>query len=665
MNTAHKTQYSHRVVNDRAFMADVPAANDAVFHILSPLRIVVTDALGKVTHLRYDAVGRLIETIDPLGRHTTLAYDKLDRLVSQTDPNGKTTTFTYDPVGNLLSVTDPKGHSIVFTYDVMNRVASRTDAVGQTETFDYDLNGNLIKVTDRRGQVSVLAYDKLNRLVKTTYADGSTVENRYDSRGRLVRVADSAGGTQTFQYDALGRLAHETAANGALDYQYDPLSRALSRQVVGQAPVNYTYDPVGNLLKAASPQASVDFSYDALNRRTTIQRANGVTTTQTYDALSRVLAITHKNAKGVIDRQTYAYDKAGNRKSLDNTLGAPYRTAAATAQYDAANRLIQRGDTTYTYDENGNRTRKTTPQGTTTYTWDSRNRLTSITEPNGAISRFTYDAFNNLIRQQVTGPAGNNRTDYLTDDLTNVIRQTNDSGTTLSMLTGRSIDDTLAITTNTGAQDYIARDSINSTTATTDETGVLKQAFSYEPYGQSSKATTTTTFPVQYTGRLPVADGLYYYRARFYDPVAGRFLTSDPIGLAGGLNNYNYVESNPLNWIDPWGLIKLPSDPSGLASNWERDPSHRDPNGERWTNGSDVLDFHKGRPGMPGWRGKDHWHHNGGDKHMEPGEECPTSDDPPVDNSSDQNFQIEPPPPWAWVIPLLIPFPGNPLYGGL
>jgi RHS repeat-associated protein len=124
--------------------------------------------------------------------------------------------------------------------------------------------------------------------------------------------------------------------------------------------------------------------------------------------------------------------------------------------------------------------------------------------------------------------------------------------------------------------------------------------------------------------------GLHQNWMRDFDPATGRYAQSDPIGLNGGINTYAYGGGYPTRWIDPSGLITLPSDPSGLPGGWTRDPSHRDPNGERWTNGTDVLDFHRGRPGLPGWRGKNHWHHNGDEEHLPPGKQCPTSDDPPA-----------------------------------
>lgn len=533
--------------------------------------IRLIDSLGNTAQFGYDSVGRLVEAIDAQNRRSKIVYDNLNRVVTQINGKDQSTAVRYDAVGNLLSVTDAEGHSIAFTYDTMNRVATRTDAAGRSESFEYDLNGNLIKSTDRRGQTTAYTYDDLDRLVTIHYADGNIIGLRYDTRNRVIRIEDTAGGTQSFQYDVLGRLISETAPNGSINYQYDALGRIISRQVVGQTAVTYTYDAVGNIVSVSDANASVNFSYDALDRRTTLQRGNGVVTNQDYDELSRVLAINHSHTSGVIDHQAYAYDKTGSRASLANTLGEAYTTQPSKATYDEANRLLTQGDFSYTYDENGNRLTKTGPSGTTHYSWDSRNRLTTIGETDGAVTHFVYDAFNQLISQQVTGSITDLETRYLADLSSNVVHQASSDGEVLSILTGLAMDDHLAVTRNEGASAYILRDAINSTVALTDSSGALQQSISYEPYGQTSRV--TTTFPIQYTGRLPVSDSLYYYRSRFYDSKAGLFLNEDTIGLRGGINLYGYTEQNPLIYTDPTGefLIGMVATVHWTRNYWMQD----------------------------------------------------------------------------------------------
>lgn len=116
----------------------------------------------------------------------------------------------------------------------------------------------------------------------------------------------------------------------------------------------------------------------------------------------------------------------------------------------------------------------------------------------------------------------------------------------------------------------------------------------------------------------------YYNRLRYYQAATGKYLSPDPFGQAVGINLTTYVANDPLVWADPLGLMRLPADPSGLGPEWTPDPSHKDPNGQRFRGPDDeVLDFHKGREGERGWKGKDHWHHNEGEEHLKPGDEIP------------------------------------------
>jgi RHS repeat-associated protein len=150
--------------------------------------------------------------------------------------------------------------------------------------------------------------------------------------------------------------------------------------------------------------------------------------------------------------------------------------------------------------------------------------------------------------------------------------------------------------------------------------------------------------------------GLQLLTFRYYDPNVGRFLTRDPIGYEGGINLYGYVENNVVNNFDPlgWDGLKLPSNPSGLPSSWRLDPSHRYPNGQRFRHpNGDFLDFHRKNPNKSSKShgGNDHWHHNGGDEHLYPGDEVPDPDAP---------CQPKQPPPPVPFTPLPVPRPPLP-----
>jgi RHS repeat-associated protein len=167
------------------------------------------------------------------------------------------------------------------------------------------------------------------------------------------------------------------------------------------------------------------------------------------------------------------------------------------------------------------------------------------------MTRFLYDFAGNLIQQSDAGPTVNLTQSFILDDLTNVAYISRSNGDSVSVLTGRTTDQDLAVIHPNGQVEYKLGDAVNSTQATVDQSGKLVSSFSYEPFG---KAKTTSTYPFQFTGRVPVNSGLYYYRARYYCPAVGRFISEDPLAQAGGTLLYKYASNNPVNRTDPSGL---------------------------------------------------------------------------------------------------------------
>jgi RHS repeat-associated protein len=511
----------------------------------------VIDALGNATQLRYDGASRLVERLDSLGRKRSMAYDGLDRVVRETDAKGQTTTFAYDRVGNLLSVTDARNKATGFEFDAMSRLVSRTDPLGNADARTYDSNRNMLSFRDRRGQTSAFAYDDVNRLIVTQHADGSRVERRYDSFGRLVQATDS-GVMFGFEYDVAGGLLRSTGPFGTVQYQRDALGRIVIRQVAGQAAVTYNYDGSGNLLTAAMPGASVGFTYNARNQPTALSRSNGVATNYLYDPVGQPLSIVHARGSTPLQSLAYSYDASGDRISQQMSDGQPLATQMATATYDDANRLVQRGNTTFAYDDNGNLTSELGPSGTTTYTWDARNRLASLSASTGQLKQFQYDFGGNLISQTDSGPLANVTRTFVSDSLTNVAHQQSSDGDQYSVLTGGSIDSHFA-TIRSGAQvEFALSDALNSTVSTVDQAGILKGTFSYAPFGET--ASSGSSYPFQYTGRVLVANSLYYYRARFYSAITERFISEDPLGFSAGVNVFAYAGNRPVLFNDPFGL---------------------------------------------------------------------------------------------------------------
>jgi RHS repeat-associated protein len=508
----------------------------------------ITDPLGNMTRLNHDGVSRVVQIVNARGVTTEISYDALGRKVATTQGQGNTIRRTYDPTGHLLSLTDEQGQTTSFAYDAFGRLASLTDPRGKKATLSYDLNGNLTGSVNRRGQTFTSSYDALNRLTGQAYEDGSTVTFSYDAKGRPVHVVDTTSGTFDFSYDSVGRRTDQTTPYGSIQYSYDAAGRVTSRQVVGQPAVSYTYDAAGNMLSASLGQTSMTLAYDARNQLLSLTRSNGVMSQYTYDSAGRLVSLAHSGGQGIQIPFNYAYDPADNR-SLFTTNGT--EPQGATNTFDAAHRLIQSGATTYTYDDNGNLISATDSAGTTTYSWDARDHLQSISATGGQKTMLVYDFAGNLISQTDSGPSSNLTQNFVLDDVTNVAYISRSNGDSLSVLAARGIDTHLAVVHANGQVEYGLPDAQNSTAATPDQTGKVVSSFSYEPYG---KTTTSSTYPFQFTGRLPVAGNLYYYRARYCDSKVGRFISQDPLALLDGRTTYVYADNSPFNKTDPRGL---------------------------------------------------------------------------------------------------------------
>lgn len=517
-----------------------------------------TDALNRRTLFYHDNLGRLTGVQDPIGRLAVTSYDGLGRVSSTIDPSGSKTTYGYDANGNRTSVTDPTGRAITFGYDSLNRVVLRTDALGASESWTYNAANSVTRTVDRKAQATAHVYDALQRLTLTTYADNATVTRTYDAGNRLTKAVDSVSGTITRSYDLLDRLKQEQTPQGVVNYVYDAAGRRSSTQIGTGTATTYAYDVANRLTTIQAGSETVSFAYDVADRRTVLTLPNGVTTQYVHDAAHQLSSLTYAKGSTTLGTLSYAYDLAGQRTATTGTWASNQLPAATASDYqsNAGNRLTTGNGYTVSYDANG---APLSDGRGNSYTWDARQQLKAITQGPATLAAFSYDAFGRRIAKTI---GSNPSTSYLYDG-SNVALEVQ-GATTRNLLNGLGIDERYA-RDDTSGRTYFLTDAIGSTIALTNTTGALIQQYTYEPYGQVVLGTpsSTLTNPYQYTGRENDGTGLYYYRARYYDPLSKRFISEDPIGLAGGPNGYAYVGGNPVNFIDPWGLVEIPN-PNGI-----------------------------------------------------------------------------------------------------
>jgi RHS repeat-associated protein len=215
------------------------------------------------------------------------------------------------------------------------------------------------------------------------------------------------------------------------------------------------------------------------------------------------------------------------------------------------NELTTTSSASYAFDANGNTTSKTDSTGTTNYTWDYENRLTSVTLPgSGGTVTFKYDPFGRRIYK--SSSAGTSAYAY---DGDNLVEETNSSGAAVARYAEtQNVDEPLAML-RSSTTSYFEQDGLGSVTSLTDNTGALAQTYTYDSFGNIIATSGSLVNSLRYTGReFDTETGLFYYRTRYYDPLAGRFLTEDPTGILGGINYYDYALNDVANLNDPLGL---------------------------------------------------------------------------------------------------------------
>jgi RHS repeat-associated protein len=550
----------------------------------------------------YDSADNVTSVVDQAGHTVDYGYDASNSLVSVTQANSPyssadTTATCRDGLGNVAWSADANGHVTTQTADALGRPTLLTYPDGTNGlSASYDGNSNLIslgKVSANGTPTATFGYDSLNRLTTETpdpsYGEPAT-SFTYTANGLLSSMTDSTG-TTSYTYDALDRLTTKSTPAGALNYTYDAVGNVASMSASGGVSVSYMYDTLNRLstvVDNALPAGhnTTSYSYDPASNLATATYPNGLQATFTYDQLNRL-----SQASTAVAGYQYGRDANGN--ILTATEG---NSRSVSYSYDGLDELTGEtvasdpyginGSVSYSLDPVGNRLSDTSSLGpvgsfSTTYNADDQSQAETSDAVGDTIATggktFAYNSWLKLVSmnggqvtlaynglgQLVAKTTGGVTTQYLTDDLSptgypQVVEEISGGAVQRTYTYGLERISELQTINNTPTVSFYQYDGRGTVRMLTDVSGAVTDTYEYDAFGNQISHTGTTPNAYLYRGERYDADlGLYYLRARWYNPATGRFMTRDPyqgsIYDPASLHRYNYARANPANFIDPSG----------------------------------------------------------------------------------------------------------------
>ena len=577
----------------------------------------VTDPMQGNTRYVYDDLGNLVSQTSPDTGTTAFSYDEAGNLMYKIDANGQRLSYRYDALNRLISIDAPgSDDDVSYTYDDCLNGNRRLCGVHRGETaiaFTYtafgEIAGSSQSVNSWPGiqQADIglgYRYDSIGRLASVSYPGGAVVNYRYAAAGRLNAVDLNHDSTLTpllsdMTYLPFGPVSRQRYGNDVHIFGWH--DEAYRPWVIGNASVAYDvldYDGNGNATSQFLQAGSHTYGYDALNRLSTAAGVFG-SRDYTYDANGNRM----RDSSGGL-KTNYTYTPASNRLTGVGdeavTVDANGNTTVLRGLrlgYSADNRLRSvAGVADYAYNGLGQRVQKATRASGSAgqygfgprrlFLYGRNGELLVESGPTGQVTREYVYANGTLLAILDRVPEGANDPlfnadrdgdgaisveDFLewyfnaylmADDSLEVsgdgVMDADDASTVWACA---SVQNSCVVASHRTSIHYVHNDHLGTPMALTDESGAKVWSATYDPFGQATvnedvdgngePVTLNIRFPGQYYDQ---ETGLHYNYFRYYDSELGRYLTSDPIGLAGGTNTFAYVVNNPLKHIDPKGL---------------------------------------------------------------------------------------------------------------
>jgi RHS repeat-associated protein len=562
---------------------------------------------------RFDDFGKLVQQEGYDGRLRRWLYDPGGSVQRYTDFDGAQYNYQIASWNLRVQETSPIGAVVKTTYTPSEQVAAFVDAGGTRSEYVYDLKDRLVEVRRHGAVRERYHYDEADNLTAKLDAKGQVLLAIENSPANLpIKKTLASGGEHHYEYDHAGRVTSVTAGTDRVDFAYDRLGNRRLEKRNGRGvehlfwnwrqPARSTlferfvvrYDRLpGNTVLIIDPGGQQHrirpFGHGMIQRR----MSNGTREFAQFDDRGRCLlkSIERAKGRGPSWHRSFRYSGEGDLQVIEDNLRGHTRH-----EYDAAHRLRKRihpngraeefeldlaGNLTrqpgladvvlqpgnrlksangfeFDYNERHHLARRRTAGGETRYFYDSRERLVRA-EINGAVWEAEYDPLGRRTRKTWAG-----RTTEFFWDTDRLLAELHSDGRLRFYIYADSLSltpilfmeyDSVDAPLDSGRRYFVFCDQIGTPVQVEDENGEAVWRAQVEPFGRVQiPSGATVEMPLRFPGHyFDVETGLHYNRFRYYDPVLGRYLQSDPLGITGGDNLYAYP-ANPLSQVDARGL---------------------------------------------------------------------------------------------------------------
>lgn len=501
----------------------------------------------------YDKNSNLIKQITTVYRPdgtsylvtTNLEYDKCNRLVKRIEAGSRETRYTYTKSGKRASTIKPDGVILNSKYDALDREISLTSSDGTVHyEYQYDKLSRPTCVEDYiTGKKTYRSYDARGNIIKEQLSNGLTVERAYDTEGRIASLTLPDNSSvrylhgalyleKVIRVDAAGKIAYEHSYN-----EYSQKGKLLQQTAIGKIGVmRYTYDALGRPKTLVSPWIDQELkAFDDRNNLTE-QRLNKEHLSYSYDHYSQLVA--EKN-------HSYLYDSRNNRLHKDGS----------TYAVDILDQLTDSEQEQFSYDPNGNRV----AGRITKLHYDALDRLIGYQTAFFTVY-YTYDPWHRRLTQTV----GQHTPHYLYDGLNEIGAYSGDSQQLRILGQGLGAEIGAAVAIEINKKVYLPQHDLfgNVKSLVDVKSKKIVESYTYTAYGEETlynekgKTQNSAINPWRFSSkRRDDITNLIYYGRRYYDPIHGRWITTDP--ARDGPNPYAFLYNHPLLHVDLYGLYTL------------------------------------------------------------------------------------------------------------